>query len=164
MLYGVDQFSSATGAAANVNAREKLAWFVLIVVATLYVREVFVPTPGPGPGPLPDPPSPSAPFPVPSEGLYVLIVEETAERPKLPSEQLLIFTSTAVREWLDSHAKWRLLDQNAPMTNDEKVWQDAMKVSRQSVPWIVISNGKTGYSGPLPANSKALLELLEKHG
>jgi hypothetical protein len=152
-----------------MQSREKLAWIVLIVVVTLYLREAFIPTPGPGPnppGPDPDPPpTPTAPFQVPTSDLYVLITEETTERPRLPAQQLLIFTSTAVREWLDSNTKWRLLDQNAPMNNDDKVWQDAMKVPRQSLPWIAISNGKTktGYSGPLPADSKATLELLGKY-
>lgn len=149
--------------------RERVAWFVLVIVATLYLREIFGPGPTPGPGPLPpdpDPePTPTAPFQVPTDGLYVLFVEETTERPKLPPEQLLIFTAAELRQWLDAHAKgqWRLLDQNAPTNNDEKVWQDAMKVPRQSLPWIAISNGKTGYSGPLPPNTKAVIELLDKY-
>lgn len=140
--------------------KEKIAWVVLVVSLVMYYQGGSVPVPPVPPVP-PIPPAPPAPFP--ADGLHVLIVEETAERSRLPKEQLAIFTATDVRTWLDANAKYRILDQHAPMVNDLKVWQDAMKVPRQSLPWVVISTGQSGFSGPLPADSKAFLELVGKY-
>lgn len=137
--------------------REKIAWVVLVVVAVLYFRGGPGPTP---PGPQPDP---TPPAPIPVQGLHVLIVEETAERPRLTKEQLAILTASDVRAWLDANAKYRILDKDAPMDHDESVWRDAMRLPRQRVPWMICSNGQTGYSGPLPADSKAFLELVGKY-
>jgi len=135
--------------------REKIAWVVLVVALVLYLRgSGVVPVP-------PVPPAPPAPIPVP--GLHVLIVEEVQDRPKLPKEQVAIFTSTEVRTWLDANAKWRIYDDDSPMQHDEKVWQDAMKLPRQSLPWLIVSNGKTGYMGPLPKSSKEFLDLVQKY-
>lgn len=136
--------------------KEKLAWVVLVVALVLYFQ-------GGGVVPVPPLPPPEPPAPIPVEGLHVLIVEETLDRPRLPKEQLAILTSTEVRTYLDANAKWRLLDKDAPMQNDEKKWQDAMKLPRQSTPWLICSNGKTGFSGPMPADSKSFLELVQKY-
>lgn len=138
--------------------KEKFAWVVLVVALVLYFQGGgIVPVP-----PIPPvPPEPPAPIPV--AGLHVLIVEETLERPRLPKEQLTILTSTEVRTVLDGKAKWRILDKDAPMQNDEKVWQDAMKLPRGTLPHVIVSNGKTGYSGPLPTDSKSFLELVDKY-
>ena len=139
-----------------MHLREKIAWVVLVVALVLYYR-------GGGIAPVPPLPPPEPPAPFPCEGLHVLVVEETLDRPRLPKEQLAIFTSTEVRAWLDANAKWRCYDQHAPMDNDDTVWRDAMKRPRQSLPWLVVSNGKAGYDGPLPADGKAFLELVGKY-
>lgn len=109
-----------------------------------------------------DVPPPSPPIPVTS--LHVLILEETENRNLLPSSQVLIFTSTKIRKWLgDNGAKWRIWDKDVDATREDKVWQDALKIERGDLPWVIVSDGAKGYSGPLPKTVDEMIELLEKY-
>lgn len=128
------------------------------------------PGPGPGPGPTPDP---DVKPPIPVAGFRFLIVEESAERSKLPAAQREIMGSTVLRLDLTSKCakgpdgktpEWRIFDKDAPMAAESKLWQDAMTRPRKSLPWLIISNGTTGYEGPLPATIDAVLELTKKFG
>ena len=42
--------------------------------------------------------------------------------------------------------------------------EEAVAFSQRSNPWIIISDGKKGYEGPLPKDVDATLELLKKYG
>lgn len=142
---------------------------------------VTVGAPGPqppGPGPTPVPPVPPTPsvVPIDAPGLHVLIIEETAERAKLPASQLNVLTSKDVWAWLDAHCvvdtggknqkAAYLVDKDADASKWLPKYQLAMKRPRQSVPWIIISNkGKgKGYEGPLPATIDDTLKLLKQWG
>jgi hypothetical protein len=57
-----------------------------------------------------------------------------------------------------------MVDQHAPVAISNPIWEKAMARPRTTVPWLIISNGVTGYEGPLPANKAAMMELLGKHG
>lgn len=132
-----------------------------------------VPPKPPGPDPEPKPPTPD-PAPIPVAGLRVLIVEETAERSKLPANQAIILGSTVVRSYLNAKCakgpdgktpEYRLLDKDVSMTAESKHWQDAMARPRTSLPWLIISNpGVGGYEGPLPGTVDETLALLKKFG
>lgn len=130
------------------------------------------PDPGPGPGPDPKPPAPG-PAPIPVDGFRALLVFEKTELNKLPASQLNAVYSEKVRAYLQSHCvaspdgktkEFRYYDQNDNLANDSKVWQDAFARPRTKVPWIVLSNGKTGYEGPVPLTEAELLQLLTKYG
>lgn len=121
--------------------------------------------PGPDPGPSPDTP------PIPVEGFHVMFVHETAD--KLDSAQQAVLGSLTVRNYLNSKCKleadgknksWRQYDQNDDVSGDYKVWQDAFARKRTSIPWIVVSNGKTGYEGPMPKTVAETMTLLRKYG
>jgi hypothetical protein len=44
-------------------------------------------------------------------------------------------------------------------------WDDGyVKVVNKSVPWLIASNGKDKFVGPLPATAEATLDLLKKYG
>jgi hypothetical protein len=120
---------------------------------------------GMGPQPPPEPPVPPQP-PVPiTTGLHVLIIEETNNRGTLPAAQAQIFTSTKVLGWLRTNAPahWRIWDADVDASKAPTEFQDAIKLPRTGLPWVVISNGTTGFSGPLPANETDTLSLLEKY-
>ena len=138
---------------------------------------VVVGTPEPPPPPPPPPPDPTqAPFPSP--GLAVVILREGQETGLLPPSQSAIFTSSKVLQWLAGNTV-RLGDGAG-----FRVWDDDLKqadlrfsdpimaaayplVKEQSngrLPWIAISTGKGGFSGPLPATVDETLALLKKYG
>lgn len=128
--------------------------------------------PGPTPPTPPTPPQP--PAPIPADGFRVLMIVETAEMGKLPAAQQAALYSATVRKYLNDHCvmgpdgktpERRMWDYDTDVSGESKVWQDAMarKPEKSKLPWIIVSNGKTGYEGPLPANADAFLELLKKY-
>lgn len=128
------------------------------------------PDPGPKPPP-PPPPDPPDPAPIPAPGLRVLLIYETAELGKLTAGQRAILYSAKVRAHLDAvcvkgpdgkTAEWRLWDANVDTRGESALWQNAMKRERRSLPWVIISNGKAGFEGPLPDGADAFLELLKR--
>lgn len=134
----------------------------------------FPPGPGPQPGPTPPPPPPPPPpepAPIPMDGLRVLIVYESADMTKYPIETQVILAGADVREFLKKNcaaesanrAAFRIYDVDTNVTNDLPVWQQAMARPRSQVPWVIISNGKTGYEGPLPKTPSEFLELIKRY-
>lgn len=122
------------------------------------------PTPNPPdpnpPDPTPDPDVDDAPFP--ADGLTVLIVEETTERRNLSVGHRSVITSVAMREWFDEHdVVWRIYDKDTEGASEP--FETALHLPRDSLPWILISNGETGFSGPLPDGVMATIRLIEQY-
>jgi hypothetical protein len=117
------------------------------------------------PPPKPPGPTPPGPAPIPVAGLRVLIIEETADRGTLPASQAMIFESSKVLGWLRGNANnnWRVWDKDIDPAAAPVEFRDALKIQRTSLPWIVISNGTTGFSGPLPKTVDETVALLEKY-
>lgn len=134
-------------------------------VCVVIVGDVPPVPPDPGPGPKP-------PDPQPASVKRVLIVFESAEASKMPEKQQQILYGKTVRDYLNSHCEpdadgktkaFRIWDKDVDASSESKHWQDVMKVQRSAVPWLVIGDGKTGYSGPLPATVEEFLTLARKH-
>jgi hypothetical protein len=128
------------------------------------------PQPPPGPGPQPDPDDP--PAPIPGDSNRVLIIYESSELSKYSPEQSTIFAAAKIREYLNRTCskgpdgktpEYRIWDKDVDTGNVSKVWQDAVKMPRASLPWIIVSNGTTGFSGPLPGTVDETITLLKKH-
>jgi hypothetical protein len=128
--------------------------------------------PGPKPPTPPVPPVPDPPAPIPVAGLHVLIVYESAELPKMPAAQQAIIFSQTVRDSLNIRCavgpdgktrQWRMWDKDTKGADDSPLWAAAMARPRQSVPWVIVSNGKAGFEGPLPATAAEFLELVNKY-
>jgi len=111
--------------------------------------------------------------PIEQPGFRVLMVYESEDLTKLPPAQKSVLQSTIVREYLNAKCSkgadgktpdYRILDAHTDTTSDSKWWQDAMKRKRDSLPWIVISDGTTGYEGPLPKTVDEALALFKKYG
>ena len=133
-----------------------------------FTVEGLVPPPGPNP-----PPPPPGPSPIPVEGFRALIIYETSELSKMPAAQSNILYAQSVRDYLNAKCvvgpdsktrEWRIWDKDVSTDAESKLWQDAMKRKRDSVPWLIISTGKGGFEGPLPANVDETLVLLKKYG
>lgn len=128
------------------------------------VLEVTVGKPVPPTPPGPEPPGPG-PVPIPTEGLRVLFVTESGDG--WPA----IIRAQEVRDYLNAKCikvgnqpEWRVFDPQQDVSNESKIWQDAMKIERKSLPWLIISNGTSGYSDALPATKDELMRLLKQYG
>lgn len=121
----------------------------------------------------PEPPPSSAPFPAP--GLSVIILREAQEAHLLPPAQRSIFNSAKVIGWctqnctkLNGQPAFRIWDDDytRPMfANAPAVLTDAYFLLLEQAttrPWIAISDGKRGFSGPLPGTVDETLALLQK--
>lgn len=127
-----------------------------------------VPQP-PGPDPKPDP---NKPAPIPLVGFRVLIIEETSQRSKLTPGQFNFMFGKVNRDWLDSvctietgQPGYRIYDKDATGVNDAQQWpRDTLKRPRgNELPWVVISNGVTGFEGPLPVTESDCKALVQKY-
>jgi hypothetical protein len=136
--------------------------------------------PGPTP-PGPNPPDPQPPGPtLPLTGMRVLILEETAHRPRLSRAQQVALTSPAVRSYLSSKCpngidgqtpEWRLLDVDQSLANESPAWQQLRSASKaprplpDHKPWVVIA-GSSGvaFDGPYPATEAEAVALFTKYG
>lgn len=134
---------------------------------------------GPDPGPTPPvppvppvPPEPKPDAPLAFQGFAVLIVYESKASTELPAGQQDVIFGKKVRDYLKANClkdqgnpngAYRIYDKDIATDGESKAWQDGMKRARAEVPWIVISNGKTGYEGPLPKNADEALALFAKY-
>jgi hypothetical protein len=119
---------------------------------------------------------PPNPAPFPSDGLRVLVLEETEERSRLPVKQLTALTSAKCRDYMDAKAmkgpdgspEWQVWDDDLPTDKMQPIWKEAVDVAKAKSngarPWLIISNGNGGYSGPLPATEDEFLAELQKWG
>jgi hypothetical protein len=113
------------------------------------------------------PPVPDADVPIKEPGFRVLVTYDSALG--VPDN----VNAKVVRQYLFDHCvrspdgknvEYRIWDIAVPTTNAPKLWQDAFARPKKSIPWILISNGKTGFEGPLPNTTDELLTLLKKYG
>lgn len=132
-----------------------------IIRKKIVVGDAPIP-PDPGPGPKPPDPGPT---PIPVDGFKVVVVYESADLSKIPLAQTTLLNSATWREYARSKGEWRAIDKDVSDIGNDKQWvKDVLKRPRASTPWVIVSNGKTGYEGPLPANLDAMMALLKKYG
>ncbi len=124
---------------------------------------------GPRPPPGPTPPIP----PTPIQGLRVLFVYDRAKLAQLTPEQATIRTSTIIRDYLKTHAakgadgitpEARFVSVGDDISEEPEAWRAIMTRPRQSVPWVVISNGQAWHEGPWAADVPSQLAILKKYG
>lgn len=136
---------------------------------SLDVGEV-TPTPVP-PGPTPPDPGPKPP-PIPTGGLRVLFIRESADTGKMTTEQEHAWNSTKIVAWLNAKVEkdegrpsWRKWDDDVDKTHEVKVLRDlweAVKGQLPSLPALVVANGTVATVYPL-TNEDDALRILAKH-
>jgi hypothetical protein len=144
----------------NVIGQNPLTWDD----KTIVVEVGGSPTPGPGPTPGPTP-TPDGPAPIEGPGLRVLFIHESADA--LPAELQQVFYGPDVRAFLTANAikvdgtpEWRIVDKDVRFTDPNHRFAKALARPRTSVPWLIISNGVSGYEGPFPGGVDATLALI----
>lgn len=149
-------------------APQEPSWLLIIVViiAIVFLSQGGIITP---PEP-PTPPVPVDPAPIAAEGLRILIVYDEDAESTLPPEQGAILSSPELRDWADANcakdatgqSELRIWPSTVEVGDDQPIWREAMKLKRDGPNWLIVSNGKSGYSGPLPPNLAELLKIAEK--
>lgn len=118
------------------------------------------------------PTTPDTPPPIDGPGLRMMIVYETGNLPLYPSAQRSAMFSQKVRDYLrpklykDDNtypALWTVDKDSPPLRVPDWVKTTLDKYKGQTLPYLIVSNGKTGYTGPVPENTDKLLELLKKY-
>ena len=121
----------------------------------------------PKPDPDPPKPDPNDVVPIPGDGLRVLIVYEQDDQSKYKPDMIKQLYSLTMRQFLNSVCvkssaglpEYRVLDEE--VEGEDSIWLTALKRKRESLPWIIISNGKRGFEGPLPAVEAETRKLIE---
>lgn len=173
-----DDPPDAAGKAKLLHAAKAGTYFVVAMIPTdkgvrsdICIVTIGKPAPRPDDPPPVDPPADKAPIPAP--GFRVLIVYETADLPKYSKGQLATLYGADVRNYLSSKcvkgddgktAEWRIWDKDVVTAGESALWQEAMRRPRGKLPTILISDGKTGYEGPLPDSIADTLALLKRFG
>lgn len=127
-------------------------------------------TPTPDP-PKPDPPKPSTPI-LGDGGMRVMFIVETMDGvAKVPITMRSAIFGDEVREILNTKTKptpdggkrgWYIADKDQDFLAESKVWGDALKRPRTTLPWVIISSPTGNYEGPVPDNVSAMVALLKK--
>jgi len=127
------------------------------------------------PDPVPPKPPEPATKPIAIEGISVLMVVNKDATGVIGTQgQKSFVTSADIRVYLDSKCSkdpasqewkaYRQLQATTDMSGDAKAWQDAMKRPRNTTaPWMIISNPKGSYEGPIPATYDEAFALLKKY-
>ena len=121
----------------------------------------------PKPDPEPPKPDPNDVVPIPGDGLRVLIVYEQDDQSKYKPDIIKQLYSLTMRQFLNSVCvkssaglpEYRVLDEE--VEGEDSIWLTALKRKRESLPWIIISNGKRGFEGPLPTTEAETRKLIE---
>lgn len=126
------------------------------------------PTPDPTPDPDPPTPTPDGEAPIPEPGFRVLMIYESAKLQDLPGyvydQDLRNYLTTHCVRGPNNVAEWRMVDPQVVTAPDSAIWAKALARKREALPWVLISDGKHGYEGPLPKDKAAMMDLLRKYG
>ncbi len=117
----------------------------------------------PIPPPVPPTPEPAKDFPF--KGVTKLHVMMVYPAFGIPEAQYSAMFGDEVGAYLASHTdgtnrRWK---SNTDVSTAPQAFKDAW-ARKKGDSWIAIGNGKDGYEGPLPADTKAMMELLRKYG
>lgn len=115
-------------------------------------------------------------IPFPSEGFACLILKEASKVGELPEAQRAIFTSSRIlrysqkaqeingdpffRIWDDDYSEGQLQNVGQHLRD---AYRDVKKQANGQLPWIAVTNGKNGFSGPLPGSIEETINLLNKY-
>ena len=99
------------------------------------------------------------------------MVVESEDIATMPPQQREILFNLKTRVYLnrrcvlasDGTPSWRVLDQDTEFPDVcDSVWCKALARERSEVPWLIVSNGKTGIEMPLPKTMNEFIEVVEK--
>lgn len=111
--------------------------------------------------------SPFSPAPIPGPGSHVLILFESSDNSSIA--HMRVRDSIRWRKHLDERdAEYLVIDvslaEGQGLGHLDPIWQTAYDNTKlTSLPWIVVSNGKSGTQTTMPDNLDAMMELLARY-
>lgn len=128
-----------------------------------------------------DPDDPDDVDPQPTVGkLMVVVVREAKQMSTWPSSQVIALMSAEVRDYCNSHCltgadgktpEYKVYEPDTDVSKQSPAIQKAFKTALDDMaaakskgPWLTISNGKTGFSGPYPTMEPEVLAKLKLYG
>lgn len=133
------------------------------------------------PKPIPDVDPVDPPMPAPVVGkLYVVIIRDGAHLTKLPSAQITAMSGVKIRDYCATHClkgadgktpEFRVYEPTTDVSAQSPGMQKAYKETLADMtkagstgPWLGVSNGTTGFTGPMPANDVDAIKKLSIYG
>jgi hypothetical protein len=135
--------------------------------------DVIVGDPPPPVPPGPTPPGPVPPGPTPGDNPFpadgkarALILFDNTQPEAMPAGLWNQVYGAAFRDYLRQKTsnEYRIWPADTAAGEAGPEWAQAMQKKPDKLPWIYLSNGKTGYSGPLPATRDETMKLMQKYG
>lgn len=173
------EITSAPKGELSVTARRLIVDFEAkatsfkIDTITFNVGDVTVPVPPKPIDPIPKPPVVKPPVPV--AGLRVMVIAESTNGALLLSqkqinelygEKMADYARTKLAKGPDGTPEKRCVDKDSDPSKMNPVWQQFFAVWQKEangvVPWIVVSNGDTGFSGPLPDGDGSIIAIIRR--
>lgn len=102
----------------------------------------------------------------------VLITFDAAKAREMPESQQAVIYGEEVRKYLRDKCDpeegrttkaWRIYPSNTDVSEEASRWKTSMARPRNSLPWILVSNGTSWYEGPLPKTVEEAMTLLKKY-
>lgn len=112
---------------------------------------------------------PSPPSPLPGTGNRILVVYDAGSRMDPEAQSALwsedVWRSAAANLAVgpEGASEARIFDQDADVSQEHAVWQEAMKKAKgKKLPYVAISGAKANFDGDLPKGKAEMLALLKK--
>lgn len=100
----------------------------------------------------------------PIKAKAVVIIEDTNSRGRLPVEQLSILTSTKFKERYESQGvPVRIIEELQLDELDDSLLEEVDDLEIGSLPWLIVSNGRSGVSQELPGTIEETQTLIDPY-
>ena len=109
--------------------------------------------------------------PILADGFHVMIVVESENISQMNPQQRDILFNLKTRTYLnrrcvkgeDGQPSWRIMDPDTEFPDQcDSTWCQTLARDRDEIPWLIVSNGKTGVEMPLPKTMDEFIKVLEK--
>ena len=146
--------SNPTSLGVWMTTRNKAAMTAIVLGAALALASPQgCELPIPGTGPI-----------IQGDGLNVLVIEETEDRPSYTPGQLNVLTSTQVRRVVeDLGGEMVVLDVSSDWSKLDPKWTQAATRPREGLPWWIVSSPKGGVEESLPDGVGLALETISQY-
>lgn len=101
--------------------------------------------------------------PIDSSEFFTIIIEERTQRNQLSPEELQPIIDQSVEDaTTQGGGTYELINKGQDLSELALPVREAVNRATQ-YPWLIVSNGKSGYEGPLPGTLAETLDMVRKY-